>query len=593
MRLERLRSFLAWPYMLVSLLLLGLAAIFFFDLGGRSISSPDEGRYIQIPREMVESGDYVLPRLNGILYFEKPPLFYWMEAAVIKVAGISEFSMRIWPALLGLAGCLMAYGVARRFYGRAAGLVAAGVLATSLLYYLLSRLIVIDMAVSTFMCAALFAFLLSSEEEDERRAIWWARGGHAAAACAVLSKGLIGMALPGLIGLVWIAMIGRWSFMRRAFCPSGILIFFLIATPWHVLAALRNADFLWFYFVHEHWLRFTTTVHGRYQPVWYFVPITLAGFLPWTGYLWRAVKDALPSSWQERRTRPVELYLLLWPLIILVFFSLSDSKLPTYVLPVFPPIAVLIGRLLGPRIAALRTDELPLGRYVFVAAFGMMALLVAAAYLIPSVGDNELIDNHLGAVAPFAISIGVVMAVGVAAVFLFSRSRGISGTFAVIFCSAALAWSLISLVASRADPNSIKPLAQTIKEYRHDGEEVVSFGTFFYDLPVYLDEKILILDWTSEFVFGKTQEDTSRILLDPGSLQQKWNGPDRMFLIMRDRHFRRWEEQGLLRGMCVLQRTDRAVLLANRQVEKKDGKSACLDWHGFDKPSLKKNPFLL
>ena len=321
---------------LTLLLVVAFSALFFFNIGERNISSPDEGRYIEIPREMVLSGDYVLPRLNGILYFEKPPLFYWLEASAIRVLGISEWTMRLWPALLGIFGALMTYGVTRRFYGRAAGLVAGGVLATSLMYYALARFVILDMAESVLMSAALFAFLLSAEEKDEKKALWWARGGHAAAALAVLAKGLIGVLLPGLIGLVWIAAIGRWSFVRRALCPSGIAIFLVIALPWHILAAMRNHDFLWFYFVHEHFLRFTTTVHRRNEPMWYFIPVLLVGFLPWTGYLWHAIKDALPR-WSRRGERPVELFLILWVAIVFVFFSFSDSKLPPYILPIFPP----------------------------------------------------------------------------------------------------------------------------------------------------------------------------------------------------------------------------------------------------------------
>lgn len=568
------------------ILFLLLALLFGFDIGGRHISSPDEGRYIEIPREMVETGDYVLPRLNGILYFEKPPLFYWLEASAIKTFGISEWSMRLWPALLGLFGCFVTYAAARRFYGRTAGLVAGGVLATTLLYYALARFIVLDMAVSVFMSSALFAFLLSAEEPDERRALWYARAGHAAAAFAVLSKGLIGVLLPGLVGLVWIALIGRWSFVRRVLCPSGILIFLAIAAPWHVMAAMQNKDFLWFYFVHEHFMRFTTTVHRRYEPMWFFVPVLLLGFMPWTGYLWHALKDAWPKSWAARRGRPVELYLILWAGIVFVFFSISDSKLITYILPVFPPLAVLIGRLAAPVLDGGEDDRLPVGRAVFAATFGLLALAVPVAYALPAVQQNEDVGPHLAAVAPIVWMMAAAFALGVIAVFVVPRRHGLRGSMAVILVTAALGWTGVSLVASRADPNSIKELAETVRTYRQPGDLVVSYGRFFYDLPVYLEQKVLVVDNTGEFVFGMTQEDVSKNLTTSEKFWPMWNGEGRVFMLMRASLFAEWERNGLPISACVLGKSARAVALANKPIPKADGSSACLEWQdkGFVKP---------
>lgn len=566
----------------MALLALLFVALFLFDIGGRTLSSPDEGRYVEIPREMVESGDYVLPRLNGILYFEKPPLFYWLEASAIKVFGISEWSMRLWPALLGLFGCWMTYAFGRHFYGRTAGVVSAGVLATTLLYYALARFIILDMAEAVFMTASLFAFLLSAEEKEERRALWWARAGHAAAALAVLSKGLIGVLLPGLVGLVWVAMLGRWSFVRRAFCPSGILIFLAIATPWHALAATRNQDFLWFYFVHEHLLRFTTDVHRREGPPWYFVGVLAVGFLPWTGYLWNAVKEALPASWARRRERPVELFLILWAGIIFVFFSVSSSKLPPYILPIFPPLALLTGRLLAPRLEAMEKDDLPIGRIFFIGIFALLAIGVPVAYLTPIFAENEDVGPYLGIVAPFVIAMAAIFAALVIAAIVFPRRYGIGATVGSVALAGLLGWTGVSLVASAADPNSVKPVADVINTYRKPGEIVASYGTLFYDLPPYIDDKVLVVDNTGEFVFGMSQEDVSRYLTDSAQFAKMWNGEQRMYMVARTRYFRTWEAEGLARRMCIIKRTNRAVAAANYRVLDAEGRSICDPWYDHE-----------
>lgn len=571
----------------LSLLALALAAFFFFDIGGRNISSPDEGRYIEIPREMVETGDYVLPRLDGILYFEKPPLFYWLEASAIKTLGIAEWTMRVWPALLGFLGCLMTYGVGRRFYGRTAGLVSAAILATTLLYYALARFIIIDMLESVTMSAALFAFLLSAEEEDEKKALWWARAGHVAAALAVLSKGLIGVVLPGGIGLLWIALTGRWSFVRRALCPSGILIFLAISVPWHVLAAMRNHDFLWFYFVHEHLMRFTTEVHRRDGPLWYFVAVLAVGFLPWTGYLWSAVKDALPSSWKARGEKPVELFFLLWAAVIFVFFSISSSKLPPYILPIFPPLALLVARVIAPRLVAGQKDAGPIGRFVFAGFFGVLGIAIPIAYSLPSVHVNGNVGPYLDMVRPIVFAMAAVFVLTALGALFLPHRFGARGSFISVIVAGVLGWTGVSLVASQADPNSVKPAAEIINAYRHHREPVASFGTFFYDLPVYIDDKIIVVNNTGEFEFGMTQEDVSQHLMSVEKFSKLWNGPNLMFMVVRTDLFRTWEANGLPLRMCVIKRTDRAVALANYPLFDDKKHMICDPWYDLeDRPDF-------
>ena len=153
-----------------ALLLVVLLAVFFgFELGSRALWHPDEGRYSEIPRAMAASGDYVTPRLNGVKYFEKPVLFYWMQAGSIKLFGVNEWALRLWPALLALAGCLAVYGAGRKLFGRRAGLIAAIVLATSPLYYLLGRIITLDMAVRVLLTGALLSFLLGVREPPGAR----------------------------------------------------------------------------------------------------------------------------------------------------------------------------------------------------------------------------------------------------------------------------------------------------------------------------------------------------------------------------------------------------------------------------------------
>src|SRR5512147_466528 len=216
-------------------LALVIGVFFCFMLGNRPLSVPDEGRYVEIPREMAVTGDYLTPRLNGVKYFEKPVLFYWLESLSIWLFGLDEFTLRLWPALLALAGCLAVYGAGRRLYGREAGILAAVVLATSGLYYALSRLIILDMPVTVLLTIALLVFLVGTHEPAgwRRRVLLWAF--YAFMALAVLTKGLIGIFIPAMVIGAWILLLGEWRLLKAIELPSGLALFLLIAVPWHVL----------------------------------------------------------------------------------------------------------------------------------------------------------------------------------------------------------------------------------------------------------------------------------------------------------------------------------------------------------------------
>ena len=283
------------------LVLAVLSGVWFCGLlGMRPLSNPDEGRYTEIPREMAASGDYVTPRLNGVKYFEKPPLVYWLSALTFRQFGVNEFTARLWNGLFAVMGVLMTYGTARSLYGRGAGIWAAIVLATTLMYYAMSQIVLLDMAVSVTVSGALFAFILAMREPRGRKRLGWFLVLYGCMGLATLSKGLIGIALPGAVIFLWLLALNRWRALWPFYPLIGTLLLLAIAVPWHVLAARANPDFLRFYFIHEHLERFTTRVHNRYQHGWFFVPVLIAGLFPWVFFAGRAVaggggKPGLPD----------------------------------------------------------------------------------------------------------------------------------------------------------------------------------------------------------------------------------------------------------------------------------------------------------
>ncbi len=342
------------------------ALVYFLPAGFRPLANPDEGRYTEIAREMAVTGDYVSPRLNGVLFFEKPPVFYWLEAGAESLGGQNLWVLRFWPIALALLGGMAVYGTGRALWGRAAGWWSAVILASSVLYYGIGQLVLLDMAVSVFLTWALCAFVLAVRAPPGPRRREWCWALYASMALALLTKGLIGLVIPLAIIFLWLLLMNQWRELRHAHLFSGIMILLVLALPWHIAAARANPPaggwnwshflsrdwhdqgFLWYYFVREHFLRYLDpgTEH-RNQPWWFFSAILAAGFLPWTFFLPSAVANASQGGWMRLKNEPALPFLFLWALFPLVFFSISSSKLIPYIVPSLPPLALLTGRFIA------------------------------------------------------------------------------------------------------------------------------------------------------------------------------------------------------------------------------------------------------
>ncbi len=543
----------------LGLLLGALVLLFGLGLGERALWSPDEGRYAEIPREMVVSGDYVTPRLNGVKYFEKPPLFYWLQAGAIKAFGLNEWSLRLWPAAFAVLGCLAVYGAGRRLYGRRAGMLAAAVLATSPLYYVLGRAVTLDMALTAMLSATLLAFLLGMEEPPGRLRRRYLLCAYALAALATLTKGLIGVVIPGLVIGAWIAVMGNWRELRHLALVPGSALFLAIAAPWHVLAASANPEFAYFYFVKEHLLRYLTTVHDRYQPIWFFVPVLLIGLYPWAVFLFQALRDGARGLWHARRERGPELFLLLWAGLVFGFFSLSHSKLITYILPALPPLALLIARYLDahwertPATAVVFWTSLVLGTLLGLA-------IVSLPFQAPAHPLAKALSEALGGKL-YLLAAGLVLAGALPLALARSRHSAHAAGAALLAAAAVLATLAVGLpqLDSRF---SIRELALQLKERLRPGDEVVSYHTYYQDLPVYLQRRVTVAGWKGELEFGTSVEDTSAWMIDEPSFQRRWQGPARVYVLTTRADYARLRPS-LGRPARVIAASANDVLLVN------------------------------
>lgn len=325
-------------------LVIAVALIWFVNLEYRTLIKPDEGRYAEIPREMVVSGDWTTPRLNELKYFEKPPLQYWATATAYTVFGEHQWTSRLWAALTGFTGILLVWFAGLRLFGREAAGYAALLLGSSLLYVLMGHINTLDMGVTFFITLGIVSLLIGQTRIDPAQRRNWMLLAWAGMALAVLSKGLMGIILPGTALFIYCIVQRDFGVLKRMHWLSGLAVFLLITAPWFVLVMKANPEFFGRFFIYEHYTRFTTKDLGRYQPWYYFIPVLLAGALPCTVLMFDTMFRTWRNSARTDKSFNPECFLLIWAVFIYVFFSVSGSKLPSYLLPMLPALALLMGR---------------------------------------------------------------------------------------------------------------------------------------------------------------------------------------------------------------------------------------------------------
>ncbi|HEX4963896.1 MAG TPA: phospholipid carrier-dependent glycosyltransferase [Thermoanaerobaculia bacterium] len=549
----------------------GFLLLFFGGLGSVPLLDPDEGRYAEIPREMLQRHDFVTPHLDGVLYFEKPPLYYWLNAAASAALPSPEIASRLAGACFGLAGLGLAWLLGSAMGGKRTGLLAAIVLGTAPLYVALARAAIIDMTVTFFLSAALTCFWLAQEREDDglrTRLLWY--GVFAAAALATLAKGLIGIVIPGAVAFLFLLFTRRWSVLRRVPWVGGPLLFLAIAAPWHVLAARRNPDFLWFYFVHEHVLRYATAEAERQQPFWFFGAILLVGLLPWSG-LFPAAAALLrraPERLRDRRDRPALVFLLSWAGFVVLFFSASRSKLVPYVLPALPPLAVLAAL----AVAEAEEREGRARRWLRLGAVAGALLLgiLAVPFLWASLGLVELFSPRF---SPFLFAFAlpaVAMALVAAAVWwrLGATEEGRAWGLAAMAGGAVLLIGCLWAVGPRvALDRSSQGLASFLKNHLGPQDEVYAYDCYPQSLPVYLGRLIGVVRYRGELAFGIDHlppETRARRFPTAGQFQERWRSSRPVYLVLEGRDLRKLEADGLAPGP-ILWRQKKLLLMTNQR----------------------------
>ena len=505
-------------------LLIAFAVLYFWQLGSYGLMNPDEGRYSEIPREMLESGDFFTPRLNYVLYFEKPPLHYWLTAASFVVFGQNEFAARFIPALMGFLTIFMTWFVARKFEGEDTANFSAIILGTSALFFAISRINITDMTLSFFLTLALFSFYVFYKENRKR----WLYIFYAALAFATLAKGLIGIVLPAGV-IFWFMVFKRdWSIMKRLFLSPAILVFFLICVPPFYLMCKKNPDFFYFFFIQEHFLRYATKMHERYEPFWFFIPVIIGGFFPWLGGLFISFKNYFSKKEEN-------VYLMLWVVIITLFFSASSSKLVPYIIPVYPALAILIAKNLVQLKDKGTTKAIKacLGFLTFFTIVLVMAAVLILNGIIPirKIQDVLLYRTPITCLCMLCVVFCIILW------SMFSRPKKLFAFYALFaFCFILTALPAIKILGNE---RSTRNLNKMLVPLLNPQDKVLNFRDYQQDIPFYTKRRIAIASWTGELAFGRSKDkDADNWFIDldkaEGYLTQPLEEGQKLYVIIND-----------------------------------------------------------
>ncbi len=509
--------------------LAAIVLLWFGTLGLRALYFPDEGRYAEIPREMLASGDFVTPRLNTFPYFEKPPLQYWLTAATFAVLGEGEFTARVAPALAGFAAMLAVVLTVRRIAGRRAGWMAGAMMAGSIGFFLSTQFLTLDTTLSALLTMALCAFLLAQHARataaDRRQ---WMRVAWALCALAVLTKGLIGLVLPMLAIGVYVVLARDFALLRRLEIGAGIVIVAVITLPWFVAVQARNPGFAEFFFIQEHWQRFTQPGHRRPGPIVYFVPIAIGYLLPWLPALVVALVQRRPKTLTARVFSP-PLFGWCWTGAIFVFFSVSSSKLPAYIMPALAGAAIAGGIALAARWS----------RTVTITAWTLIAIGIAVAASAGPAADAikvELLQAQYEGSVGWIRAAGALLVAAGALALVSLRARRRVAALAILVIGVLAACQAGLVVAHRVDgyfsaERVLAPVTGGVRPFRPE-LPFYSVDVFDHTVPFYLGRTVILVKEKSELEWGIAAAPANYIP-DVATFAQRWRDGGDAYAVMR------------------------------------------------------------
>lgn len=452
------------------MLFMAAAVLLFAGNGSLLVTDSVESNYALTAKEMVLSGDWLSPQIYGHYWYDKPIFFYWLTALAYKMFGFTEFASRFFPALFGLGGLALAAWGGSKLDNERSGFCSALVLLSSVEFFLISKSVITDAVLFFFFSATLLFFYLGYR--DGKASYWYIM--YAAAGFSVLTKGPIGVLLPGLIITLFLLWQKDWRVLGRMKLFTGTLLCAAVAVPWYAaMYSLHGSDFINTFFGTHNFLRATVSEHPRDDVFYYYALVNLlalfpwSGLVPWTVYKW--LQAGRPKLTEQQR------FLLLWGLVVFVFFQCMATKYLTYTYPLLFPASLLLGSLLDKQAACVD------GGYMFFVGGGLGVLLVAGWW----VESSRIVAAQLLFLLPLSLIIGVLLDY---IIRLYSGKRAYSiAAMSVVF--------YIALVFSIAVPFSEQRSAKDLGEMltAQQVQEIGLYGKYPTSAVFYSSSKIVKL----------------------------------------------------------------------------------------------------
>lgn len=537
----------------ILLLVLLYSLLWFGTLNYRHLIPSDEGRYAEMAREMLVTGDWITPRYNGYKYFEKPPLQIWATAAAFQAFGIGDWQARLWTALTGFLTILCIGFTGARIYNARAGWLGALVLASSPMWVIAGHFNSLDMGLSAFLVAALCSLLFAQSSENKTLSRNWMWACWACMALATLSKGVIGIAIPAMVFVVYSISAWDWKIWKRLYLISGIALYLAITAPWFALVARRNPEFLEFFFIHEHLQRFTQDDHSRTGPIYYFIPLLLIGFLPWIAQ----IPSSIAQAWRERRGYFSPSWLLVcWFLVILGFFSISHSKLPGYIIPIFPALAMLVGNCLDRNLGLINS----LSKSWQLQTLGFAMLGFVGFFFLSAIGQQARPDEIEAYTQYTHWVIAALIALIGFNLFAFVQSKRKSLASITSFASGFFLCAIIAGTGHEVLGRAVSgiDLANQVKASIPKNANIYSVRILDHTVPFYLGRTMVMVEFPDELEFGVNQEPDLWIpSLD--AFKVRWNEDQSAYALMVPEQYLELQKTGL--PMQELGRDSRRVIV--------------------------------
>jgi 4-amino-4-deoxy-L-arabinose transferase-like glycosyltransferase len=476
--------------------------LYFVGLDSYPLLDPDEGRYAEIPREMLESGDFITPRLNYVKYFEKPPLFYWLTAGSMALFGQKEWAVRLVPAVAGFLTLLLVMGLGKRIFDGRTGVMAAWIYLTSIIPTVLARLPIIDGVFSLILTATWGTWWLGYKAQTKpSRSVWYCTS-WACLGLAVMTKGIAAIALTGLIVGGFIICRRDWRALLSMAWVPGLLIFAVIVVPWHWAVSAENPGFFHFYIVVQHFARLVSHEHAK--PFWFFIAIFPFGMFLWVAFFSRAAAKSFREAFKAVRSPRTNggqgesiLFLVIWVAGVIGLFSLSKGKIIPYILPAYPAMALLMAHFVRDRAFMKRST-------LWGVAILAILLLVCAGVLIPVAMRQDALS--MAELLP-AIRVGQAGLIFGSVFLLASLFKRRLIPFATGFAMVLLFPAMLMVVPSVAKYRKVGGFIKAMPKPLPGEIRIAEWRNYDQALSFYSGRRSILVDEIGELAYDSSLED--------------------------------------------------------------------------------------